>query len=443
MFIHLRSVQNLAATPQLLYSVAFKDKRAVAALVSSVVFDQHFHHTLSTRVPPIEAMEGPECFFLWMIIADEYGNQIAQMPIGEFFCETASPESIAVHQQMSRTGKESLQAGSGIPGSSRRSSAQQICAEAHGQSFEERVQPPLALQPQRSPNPALGIVDPSGRRYAPQGRTPSFASGQVERSDRPIVKGRVKREEVDERRPSSHIPLAISPGFRETTESQSMAHASARSRQAVTVGMANPPLIRTSILQPSPGPSISSPDPSQQFNPYSIYPNNKAVLKIEGDLDGMLEDWSEEELRVKRRLVEFKRSQSGNTITTSFKPVTLEQRAPNSICVSCIWWEGRGESFITSVDTIYLLESLVAVRFTVEEKNRIRRNLEGFRPLTVAKGKLESDEFFRTIMGFPNPKPRNIEKDVKVFPWKILNQALKKIIGKYVSDKCRLTVVRH
>ncbi|KAH7461705.1 hypothetical protein FOMA001_g18843 [Fusarium oxysporum f. sp. matthiolae] len=28
-------------------------------------------------------------------------------------------------------------------------------------------------------------------------------------------------------------------------------------------------------------------------------------------------------------------------------------------------------------------------------------------------------------------KPRNIEKDVKVFPWRILESALKKIIGKY------------
>lgn len=36
-------------------------------------------------------------------------------------------------------------------------------------------------------------------------------------------------------------------------------------------------------------------------------------------------------------------------------------------------------------------------------------------------------------MGFPSPKPRNIEKDVKVFPWDILGSALKKIIGKYVS----------
>jgi hypothetical protein len=80
------------------------------------------------------------------------------------------------------------------------------------------------------------------------------------------------------------------------------------------------------------------------------------------------------------------------------------------------------------------LEQLVNVRFTVEEKNRIRRNLEGFRPLTVSKAKADSEDFFKIIMGFPNPKPRNIEKDVKVFPWKILSHALKKIISKYVRS---------
>jgi len=101
---------------------------------------------------------------------------------------------------------------------------------------------------------------------------------------------------------------------------------------------------------------------------------------------------------------------------------------------SVVWWEEKKECFVTSVDTIYLLESLVAVRFTVEEKNRIRRNLEGFRPLTVSKAKSDSEDFFKIIMGFPNPKPRNIEKDVKVFPWKILAHALKKIIGKYVGS---------
>ena len=198
----------------------------------------------------------------------------------------------------------------------------------------------------------------------------------------------------------------------------------------------NPPLIRTSTLQQSPSPA-STPSGATapgSFNPYAMYPH-KAVLKISGSLDSMIEGWKDDEKESKRRLVQFWRSQTGSTITTNFKPVAPEDRQPNSICISCIWWESRNEYFVTSVDTIYLLESLVAVRFTVEEKNRIRRNLEGFRPMTVSKGKSDSEDFFKLIMGFPNPKPRNIEKDVKVFPWKILSHALKKIISKYVRSR--------
>lgn len=187
-----------------------------------------------------------------------------------------------------------------------------------------------------------------------------------------------------------------------------------------------PVLVRaTSLTQPGATPA------NQAFNPYSMY-QSKACLKIDGDLNKMSEDWTQEELDARRRLVEFKRSQHGSTITTSFAPVTLEARQAKGICVSCIWWEDKDECFITSVDTIYLLEQLVNVRFTVEEKNRIRRNLEGFRPQTVSKAKADSEDFFKVIMGFPNPKPRNIEKDVKVFSWKVLAQALKKIISKYV-----------
>jgi len=118
----------------------------------------------------------------------------------------------------------------------------------------------------------------------------------------------------------------------------------------------------------------------------------------------------------------------------------VDDLQPTSICISCIYWEEKNECFVTSVDTIYLLEQLVAARFTVEEKNRIRRNLEGFRPLTVSKGKQDSEEFFKVIMAFPNPKPRNIEKDVKVFHWKDLSSALKKIIGKYVSSGLTISV---
>lgn len=159
----------------------------------------------------------------------------------------------------------------------------------------------------------------------------------------------------------------------------------------------------------------------------------RASLKFETDLNLMALGWSHDEWLVKRRLVQFFRRQDNATIYASFRPVGLQDLLPNSIVISCIFREDVNECFVTSVDTIYLLEALVAVRFTVEEKNRIRRNLEGYKPITVTKSKSESEEFFKLVMGFPNPKPRNIEKDVKVFPWKILGPALRKIIGKYVS----------
>ena len=196
-------------------------------------------------------------------------------------------------------------------------------------------------------------------------------------------------------------------------------------------GSANPPLIRTSTLQPPSSPASSGATSSSSMYPYGY----KAVLKLNGDLDSMADSWSDEEWTAKRRLVQFRRSQNNNTIDAEFHVVPPEQGAPKGgICISCIWWAERHECYVTSVDTIYLLEQLVAVRFTVEEKNRIRRNLEGFRPTTVSKGKSDSEDFFKVIMDFGNPKPRNIEKDVKVFPWKILSHALKKIIGKYVSS---------
>ncbi|KAG6030903.1 hypothetical protein E4U41_007738 [Claviceps citrina] len=189
-----------------------------------------------------------------------------------------------------------------------------------------------------------------------------------------------------------------------------------------------PQLIRTSTIANGGGSNGS-------YHPISLY-SSKAVLKINGKLDSMAENWTQEEWDNRRRIVIFRKSQTGSTLTASFRAVPVNDRPPNSICVSCIWWAEKEECYVTSVDTIVLLEQLVAApnRFSVEEKNRIRRNLEGFHPLTVSKAKADSEEFFKVIMGFPNPKPRNIEKDVKVFPWKILEPALKKIIGKYSAS---------
>lgn len=200
---------------------------------------------------------------------------------------------------------------------------------------------------------------------------------------------------------------------------------------------ANPTFVRTSTMQS--GQTTATPiSAGAPFNPYAILPT-KALLKLDGDLNSMAENWEDWECKEGRRLVQFSRNHEGSTITASFRPVTQKERglAPTDPCISCIWWENKKECYVTSVDTIGLLESLVGARFTVEEKNRIRRNLEGFRPLTVSKAKSDSEDFFKLIMGFAAPKPRNIEKDVKVFPWSVLAHALKKIINKYVSHKVK------
>jgi hypothetical protein len=193
-----------------------------------------------------------------------------------------------------------------------------------------------------------------------------------------------------------------------------------------------PTLIRTSTLQQASDKGDGT-GRAPGFNPYTIYPH-KAVLKLQGELTDMANRWTAEEWEAKRRLVQFWRQQKGSTIHATFRPVPQSDRPSSAVCVSCIWWAEKNECYVTSVDCISLLESLIAVRFTVEEKNRIRRNLEGFRPLTVSKGKKECENFFKLIMGFPSPKPRNIEKDVKVFPWSVLPHALKKIIGKYSAS---------
>jgi hypothetical protein len=181
--------------------------------------------------------------------------------------------------------------------------------------------------------------------------------------------------------------------------------------------------------------SITHIPPTSVAN-YQPYPGliSRINLDLKDNLDRMTESWTKEEWKNNRRLVLFHPEQMNNTIQCHFQSILPPvQQHHQRIIVSCIYWKERQDFYITSVDCIYLLESLMNTKFNVEEKNRIRRNLEGFRPLTVSKCKGEGAEFFKLIMSFPNPKPRNIEKDIKVFPWKALPYALKKIITKYTA----------
>ncbi|KAL8932602.1 MAG: hypothetical protein Q9211_006224 [Gyalolechia sp. 1 TL-2023] len=186
----------------------------------------------------------------------------------------------------------------------------------------------------------------------------------------------------------------------------------------------NPPLVRTTCL------SAAAPLSSHELD--SI----KVSLHINGDLESMAENWTSEERKTNRRLVQFWRSQHGRFVNAGFDRVSADDKTPKITCVNCIYWAERQECYITSVDTISILEMLAGVRFSVEEKNRVRRNLEGMHPTTMHKDQDDIDccSFFRVIMSLQNPRPRNIEKAIKVFAWKDLERMLKKVMSKYSAD---------
>ena len=158
------------------------------------------------------------------------------------------------------------------------------------------------------------------------------------------------------------------------------------------------------------------------------------------DMLGDINTWSLQEQQDNRRIVAFNKEIRGEVIQLDCYPIAAHEYDENMITISCIRWipspphesghKLMGECVFTSVDIIVLLEKLVGYSFDVQEKNRIRRNLEGYKPVTVGKeGKTR--QFFNQVMLYAQPKARNIEKDIKVFLWRDLAKALKKVVQKY------------
>jgi hypothetical protein len=156
------------------------------------------------------------------------------------------------------------------------------------------------------------------------------------------------------------------------------------------------------------------------------------VLELVTPLESLCVGWDAAEVQAGRRLVRFHKIQDGCRVILSCEAIKQHEYDEADSVVSCIYRAEAEGCVVTSVDIICLLERLTNDSFPVEEKNRIRRNLEGLRPTTVSKHKSTSGSFFQRIMDFPDPRPRNIEKDLKVFEWTQLGQALEKIMSKYV-----------
>ncbi|CAG8524627.1 11190_t:CDS:2 [Paraglomus occultum] len=192
------------------------------------------------------------------------------------------------------------------------------------------------------------------------------------------------------------------------------------------------PSLTVPIVPSTPLSSISD-NLLSQLNVSSSCSPNGIKLLIHGDLMTTTRGWTPDERKCGRRLVQFRRRQEDKDIHVWFRTIDPNERIPNAIIVSCIYWAINKKWYITSVDYVHLLESIIALKLTIEEKNRIRRNLEVYKPLTASKHNESSGDLYKMIMEFPNPRPRNIEKDIKVYSWDCLAAALHKIVNKYAK----------
>lgn len=181
-----------------------------------------------------------------------------------------------------------------------------------------------------------------------------------------------------------------------------------------------PTLIRTSKL-------------SSEYLREKLIPENVRVkLLYTSDLNSMTENWLEEEIQNQRRLVKFKFSKKSiSHFEISFDSINASEFDHTLPIISCIYWRERNTHIVTSVDIVLILEYLIEQSFSVEEKNRIRRNLQNLKPYTITRNNKDEERFFAHLMKMENPRPRNIEKDLKVFQWKDLLTAVERVVSKY------------
>jgi hypothetical protein len=150
-------------------------------------------------------------------------------------------------------------------------------------------------------------------------------------------------------------------------------------------------------------------------------------------LQTLCENWTEEELGIGRRLAKFATVREGNNFILSCEIIRQEAYDPEDVVISCIYYKGTDEYYVTSVDILYLFENVADEALGTSEKTRLRRNIQSFLPTRVEKADREYGELYTQIMKFPPPKPRTIEKKIKVFRWVLLEDILSKIASKYVS----------
>jgi hypothetical protein len=141
-------------------------------------------------------------------------------------------------------------------------------------------------------------------------------------------------------------------------------------------------------------------------------------------------------MRDRRRFIRLMRKQQGSNIHLDMVAISMEEaQIDDRNVINCMVPPNCGdEPSVSSVDIVKALALLVNPPdrcFSVQEKNRIRRNIDPLRPTTLKKG----EEGLNWIMQLCSPRPITMAKDVKIFKWSKLETALVKIMRKFVRHK--------
>ncbi|BEI83626.1 hypothetical protein CcaverHIS002_0402300 [Cutaneotrichosporon cavernicola] len=154
--------------------------------------------------------------------------------------------------------------------------------------------------------------------------------------------------------------------------------------------------------------------------------------------------WSPQETQARRRIIQFTavRSFIEQDPQAHVISALVPQVAINWSAISQQEWQGnRGDTFamsvmlfegkalITSVDIIGSAECFFGTHFCTNEKNRIRRGFESSGPNTLHK---DDGAMYSLLRSLVNPKPRNIDKSVKVFLATSFRTLIDKICSNYI-----------
>lgn len=451
--IHLKSSRDLLSPSPWIASLMFATRSVPAGLnlLEAPGQDLYYKYLVSATAPAFSETESSISKIpLHLQLREQSGLDERQIEAGEWIYEDGVKlEHRSSSQEVSRKRKIADEAPDTPRSTKRVTPLEQQSTQSEGYGLYSYPSASLAY-PQSLHNIDLSTMQ---RKYTAYGRSQLQQSLQPESNkigSQGLIGGASTSQSL--MRPltgqTSSWNSSYVAGYQSGSNTQPTAAPSFQVSSISSPTPANPILVRSTILakQPSPGKTSAGSSPDRNFNPYTLYPNG-AVLEIRGKLNAMQENWTAEERAVKRRIVRFWREQNGTTLKAYFKPVRADEpplpHETSERRISCIYWEERNKYYVTSVDTIQLLQSLVTAKFGHEEKNRIRRNLETYQPCTVKKSDPDSEDFFKLVMGFSTPRPRSIEKDVKVFEWATLEQALKKVISKYVFSPSLIEDTRY